>query len=320
MQAIRVHSHGGPESLALDEVATPEPGPGQVLIQVTAAGVNFVEIYQRKGVYAMSLPAILGGEGAGTVVALGDGVTEVGVGDRVGSTEIRGSYAQYALADARRVVPLPDSVSDEVGAAVLLQGMTAHYLLHDSYPVRAGDTVLVHAAAGGVGLLLTQMAHRLGARVIATTSTAEKAELARLAGADELLSYEDVPDKVRELTGGTGVAAVYDGVGTATFDASLASLRLRGSMVLYGQSSGPVPPFDLQRLNSGGSLFVSRPTLAHFITTQEELRRRAGDLFGWIGDGSLHVDISHRYPLAEAARAHEDLAARRTTGKVLLIP
>lgn len=304
----------------MSQIDTPEPGPGQVLVQLTAAGVNFVDTYFRTGLYPRPVPYTPGGEGAGTVIAVGEGVETPQVGDRVAATEFVGSYAQFALAPADRVVPVPDGISDEVAAAALLQGMTAHYLLHDSYAVRPGDTVLVHAAAGGMGLLLTQLATKLGARVIGTVSTSEKEKLARQAGAVEVIGYDEVAARVRELTGGEGVPAVYDGVGRDTFDASLASLRPHGTLVLYGYASGPVPPFDLNRLQLGGSLFVTRPTLAHFVASREELVRRAGDVFGWVAGGSLSVAIGGRYALADARRAHEDLEARRTTGKLLLVP
>jgi NADPH:quinone reductase len=320
MKAIQVREHGGPEVLTFTEVDRPEPGPGQVLVEVSAVGVNFIEVYHRTGLYPMPLPMIPGGEGAGRIVAVGDGVDAARIGQRIVTTNLMGGYAEYALAPADRVIPIPDPVSDEVAAAVLLQGLTAHYLAFDCYPVRAGDTVLVHAAAGGVGLLLTQVATKLGGRVVGTVSTPEKEKLARDAGAAHVIGYADVPDEVRKLTGGQGVPAVYDGVGQATFDGSLASLRPRGILVLFGQSSGPVPPFDLGRLATGGSLVVTRPTLAHFIATPDELTRRVRDVFGWVADGSVTVHIGHRYPLAEAARAHEDLQARRTTGKLLLIP
>ena len=252
--------------------------------------------------------------------AVGSGVDPELVGRRVVTSSLASGYAEYALAPADRVVPVPEALSDEVAAAVFLQGLTAHYLTHDCYPVQAGDTVLVHAAAGGVGLLLTQLATKLGARVIGTVSTPEKEKLARAAGAAYVLGYDNIAEEVRALTDGAGVPAVYDGVGQATFEASLASLRPRGILVLYGQSSGPVPPFDLGRLSTLGSLSITRPTLAHFVTTPEELSRRASDVFGRVADGTLTVHIGGRYPLAEAGRAHEDLQARRTTGKLLLIP
>jgi NADPH:quinone reductase len=320
VKAIQVREHGGPEVLTPTEVPEPQPGPGQVLVEVAAAGINFIDVYHRTGLYPMPLPLVPGAEGAGRVVAVGDGVDPALVGERVVSTNLMGAYAGYALAPADRVVPVPDPLSDEVAAAVLLQGLTAHYLVHDCYPVRPGDTVVVHAAAGGVGLLLTQMATRLGGRVVGTVSTPEKEKLARDAGAAHVLGYDGFAEEVRRLTDGVGVPAVYDGVGQSTFDASLASLRPRGIMVLYGQSSGPVPPFDLGRLATSGSLVITRPTLAHFVATREELTGRVADLLGAVADGSLTVHVGGRYPLAEAARAHEDLQARRTTGKLLLIP
>ena len=320
MQAIQVQQHGGPEVLTPVELDRPDPGPGEVLIELAAVGVNFIDCYHRTGLYPSALPFIPGSEGAGRVVAVGPDVDTVRVGDRVVSTSVAGGYAQYALAPAATVVAIPESLSDELAAAVLLQGMTAHYLLFDSYPVKAGDTVVVHAAAGGVGLLLTQLATKLGARVIGTVSTPEKEKLARDAGAVHVIGYDAVTEEVRQLTGGEGVPVVYDNVGQATFDASLASLRPHGVLVLYGQSSGPVPPFDPGRLARGGSLYLTRPTLAHFIASRADLTRRAADIFGWVVDGSLSVHIGHRYPLAEAARAHEELQSRRTTGKVLLIP
>jgi len=321
MRAIQIKALGGPEVLALTDLPTPEPGPGQVRVRLAGTGVNFIEIYQRTGVYPMTLPYVPGGEGAGTVSAVGPDVTGVAVGDRVASTNLLGAYAEEALVAADRVLSIPDGVDTETAAAAMLQGMTAHYLLQDSYPVEEGDTVLVHAAAGGMGLLLTQLATRLGATVIGTVSTVEKEELAREAGAAHVIRYTEteVAPEVRRLTDGEGVAVVYDGVGKDTFDASLASLRLRGSMVLYGAASGPVPPFDPQRLQAAGSVFLTRPTLVHHIVTTQELRRRGTDLFGWIQNG-LSIRIHDRYPLAEAARAHTDLASRRTTGKLLLVP
>jgi NADPH:quinone reductase len=320
MHAIQVQELGGPEVLKLVDVEDPSPGPDEVLVEIAAAGINFIEVYHRTGLYPMPLPFVPGSEGAGRVVAVGSEVTSVRVGDRVASGVFTGSYAQYALAPAEQVVPIPESLSDEQVAAALLQGVTAHYLVYDSYRVQAGDTVLVHAAAGGVGLLLTQLATKLGARVIGTVSTPEKEKLARDAGAAHVIGYANVVEDVRRLTDGQGVPAVYDSVGKDTFDASLDCLRPRGVLVLFGQSSGLVPPFNLSRLALGGSLYVTRPTLAHFVATREELLRRAGDVLGRVADGSLTVHIGHRYPLAEAATAHEDLQARRTTGKLLLIP
>ncbi len=320
MRAVRVHATGGPDAMVVEEVPDPVPGPGEVLVRLAAAGVNYVDTYHRTGHYTRPLPFTLGSEGAGEVVAVGDGVTSVRTGEHVASTNLAGAYAQLATAVADRVVPVPDGVDDESAAASLLQGMTAHYLLHDSYPANPGDTVLVTAAAGGMGLLLTQLATRMGVRVLGTTSTPEKAALARAAGAAEVFDYEDLAAKVREATGGEGVAAVYDGVGRDTFDAALASIRPHGVLVSYGSASGGVAPFDLARLAPAGSLYVTRPTLQTFIATPGELARRAGDVLGWVADGVLDIRVGGRYPLADAARAHEDLEARRTTGKLLLMP
>jgi NADPH2:quinone reductase len=322
MRAIQVNSYGGPEALQVVDVDASQPGPGQVLVDVAASGVNYIDTYQRSGIYQVPLPLVLGLEGAGTVAAVGTGVTHIAIGDRVAWAAAQGSYAERVLVDAERAIPVPDGVPDDVAAAVPLQGMTAHYLAASTYPVQAGDTVIVHAAAGGVGLLLTQMVRMRGGRVIATVSTDEKAALARGAGADEVVRYDqvDFAAEARRLTGGRGVAAVYDGVGRTTFDASLSTLRPRGTMVLYGASSGPVPPVDPQRLNSGGSLFLTRPSLGHYTATRAELLDRARDVFGWIAAGKLDVRIGGRYPLAEAGRAHEDLQGRRTTGKLLLVP
>ncbi len=320
MRAIRVTETGEPEVLRIAELATPEPGPGQVLVRVEAAGVNFVDTYRRGGLYPVPLPHTPGTEGAGTVAALGTGVDTVAVGDRVASVDMVGAYAEYALAPADRLVPVPDNVTTRQAAAVLLQGITAHYLVNDSFPVRVGDPVLVHAAAGGVGLLLTQLAKAAGGQVIATTSTPEKAELARAAGADEVLGYDGFAAQVRKLTGGEGVAAVYDGIGATTFEESLASLRVRGTLVVYGYASGRPPLFDIDRLQHLGSLYVTRPTMGHFIRTREELLARAGALLAAVGDGALSVRVHEAYPLADAHRAHRDIASRGTTGKLLLIP
>jgi NADPH2:quinone reductase len=321
MDAIVVREFGGPEVLVAAEVPLPEPGPGQVRVALAATGVNFVEVYHREGRVDRPLPFIPGTEGAGTVSAVGAGVDGVRVGDRVASVDLAGSYAAEALVAADRVVALPAGLDAEFAAAALLQGLTAHYLLHDSYAVRPGDTVLVHAAAGGMGLLLTQLVSRLGATVIGTVSTSDKERLAREAGAAEVIRYteRDIVEEVRRITGGAGVAAVYDGVGRDTFDASLDSLRPRGTLVLYGAASGRVPPFDPQRLEPAGSVFLTRPTLRHHIVERSELDRRASDLFGWIAAG-LAVRVHERYPLGEARRAHEDLQSRRTTGKLLLVP
>ena len=324
MRVIEVESRGGPEVLSLAERPAPQPGPGQIVAEVAAAGVNYMDIYQREGVggYRPPLPFVTGGEGAGTVVAVGEGVTAPTVGERVAWVG-PGSYAEQVVLPADRVVPVPAAVSTEVAAAAILQGMTAHYLVSSTYPVRPGDVTVVHAAAGGVGLLLTQMVKRHGGIVVATCSggqDGEKYRLAREAGADHVAGYDRFRAVVGEVTGGAGAHVVYDGVGQATFDDSLAALRPRGMLVVYGAASGQVPPFDIQRLNSGGSLFATRPTLVHYIADVAELRWRAREVFGWIAGGELEVRVGGRYPLADAARAQQDLAARRTTGKLLLIP
>jgi NADPH:quinone reductase len=324
MRVIEIERHGGPEVLNLAEHKAPQPGPGQVVAEVAAAGVNYMDIYQREGIgnYRRPTPFVTGGEGAGTIIAVGEGVTGLAIGDRV-AWVAPGSYAEQAVLPADQVVPVPDGISTEVAAASILQGMTAHYLVTDTYPVQAGDVAVVHAAAGGVGLLLTQMVKRRGGVVVATTSGGEggeKAGLARSAGADHVTGYDGFRDVVAEVTGGAGAHVVYDGVGKDTFDDSLAALRPRGTMVIYGAASGQVPPFDVQRLNSGGSLFLTRPTLGHYTADAEGLRWRAGEVFGWITRGELDVRIGGRYPLADAAQAHQDLSARRTTGKLLLIP
>ena len=318
MRAVQMREYGGPDVLIPAEVPTPEPGPGQVRLDLEATGVNFVETYQRAGRYRVPLPFVPGDERAGTVSAVGPGVEGVGIGDRVVSLDLRGSYATQAVVAADRVVPVPADIPLETAAAAFLQGLTAHYLLFDTYPVKPGDTVLVHAAAGGMGLLLTQVATRLGARVIGTASTPDKATLARKAGAVEVVPYADAARAVADLTGGEGVPAVYDGVGRDTFDTSMSVLRRRGLLVLYGAASGAVPPFDPMRLHAG-SVFLTRPALGDHVVTPADLRRRAADLFGWLADG-VTVRVHERYPLAEAARAHADLEARRTTGKLLLVP
>ncbi|MGI8591273.1 MAG: quinone oxidoreductase family protein [Nakamurella sp.] len=320
-KAIRVTEIGGPEVLRVGEIDLPAPGSGQATVKVTAAGVNFIDIYRRSGVYPVPLPHIPGTEGAGVIDAVGEGVTDVAVGDRVAWSDVAGSYAGAVTAQADRLVPVPADVNDQQAAALPLQGMTAHYLAGDSYRIRPGDSVLIHAGAGGVGLLLTQIAKIRGARVITTVSTAAKAQLSEQAGADDvLIGYDDIPHRIRELTGGAGVQAVYDGVGKDTFDESLDSLARRGFLVLFGGSSGQVPPVDPQRLNRGGSLSLTRPTLADFVTTRAELLARAAELFEWVGQGRLTVHIGGTYPLPDAGRAHEDLAGRRTTGKLLLLP
>jgi NADPH2:quinone reductase len=320
MRAVRVERNGGPEVLTVREIDPPKPEPGEVVIDVAASGVNFADVYQRTGLYQVPLPFTLGQEGAGTVSAVGADVRGVAIGDRVGWTSVNGSYAEQAAVPADRVVPLPDGVDPETAAAVLLQGMTAQYLVRSTYPVRPGDDVLVHAAAGGVGLLLTQIVKHLGGRVIGTASTPEKAERARAAGADLVVGYDDVVDAVSEFTDGDGVAVAYDGVGAATFDASLASLRVRGYLVTFGNASGPVPAFEPLRLMQAGSVFVTRPTLVHYLRDRAELLERAEEVLGWVADGTIDVLVSGRYGLDEAARAHEELEARRTTGKLLIVP
>ena len=322
MRVIVGERWGGPEVLRVAEQEAPRPGPGQVVVEVAAVGVNYMDIYQREGVgtYRAEPPYVPGGEGAGTVTAVGEGVASLALGDRVAWAGPGSSYAEEVALPAQRAVRVPDGLSLQVAAAVMLQGMTAHYLSASTYPVREGDVAVVHASAGGVGLLLTQMVKRRGGVVVGTTSTGEKAELALGAGADHVIRYDRFRAVVDQVTDGAGAHVVYDGVGQATFDDSLAALRTRGVMVLYGASSGQVPPFDPQRLNAGGSLFLTRPTLVHYIADTEELRWRAGEIFDWIAKGELDVRIGGTYPLADAARAQEDLAARRTTGKLLLLP
>ncbi len=321
MRAVRAETHGGPEVLVAAEVPDPEPGPGEVLVAVAAAGVNYIDTYMREGIYSTPLPLVPGIEGAGTVRALGPDVEGVAVGDRVAFSDATGSYAELVAVRAARLVAVPDGTDLETAATVLLQGMTAHYLVHDTHPVAPGETVLVHAGAGGMGLLLCQMARAAGATVIATTSSDEKDALARDAGAHETLRYsDDLADRVRALTDGEGVAAVYDGVGASTFDASLASLRVRGVLALYGAASGPVPPVDPQRLNSGGSLYLTRPSLGWHVRTSAELAARADAVFTAVAAGDLRVRVGGRYALDDAATAHRDLQSRRTTGKLLLLP
>jgi NADPH2:quinone reductase len=322
MRAIVVERLGGPEVLIPGERPDPAAGPGQVVVRVAAAGVNFRDIYERTGIggYATRVPYVPGTEGAGTVVTVGPSVTGLAAGDTVAWSDTPGSYAQLIAVPARRAVPVPPGVPAKVAAASFLQGLTAHYLCRSTFPVQEGSVAVVHAAAGGVGLLLTQMIKRLGGVVVATTSGGRKAELARAAGADHVVGYSEFAAAAREVTGGRGADVVYDGVGAATFDDSLRALRPRGMMALYGAASGPVPPLDPQRLNASGSLFLTRPTLLHYVADRDELLWRAGDLFSWIAAGELDVRVGGEYPLADAARAHEDLAARRTTGKLLLIP
>ena len=322
MKAIRVSRTGGPEVLELEELPDPRPGPGEALLRLEAIGVNFVEIYHRKGLYSSSPPFTPGTEGAGRVVAVGEGITSVRVGDRVASVNLLGSYAELACAPADRLVQLPEKVDTRTGAALLLQGLTAHYLATSTYPLSQGVWCLIHAAAGGVGLLLAQIARIRGARIIGTVSTEQKAELARKAGADEVILYteQDFVAQVRRITGGRGVSVVYDSVGKTTFDGSLSCLAPRGMLVLFGQSSGPVSAFDPQLLNSKGSLFLTRPTINHYVATTEELRSRAADLFEWVKTGALEVRVDRSYPLGDAAAAHRALESRSTTGKVLLVP
>jgi NADPH2:quinone reductase len=322
MKAIQIHSTGGPEVLQLAELPIPEPGPGEVLVRIEAIGVNFIEIYFRKGVYKAALPLIPGSEAAGTVEELGPGVTGFAAGDAVASTSMIGSYAEYALVPAVQLVKIPEGLSMEHAAAAMLQGMTAHYLSHSTFPLKAGDTALVHAGAGGVGLLLTQMAARMGARVITTVSTKAKAEISRKAGASDVIlySHQSFEAEVKRLTGGKGVDVVYDSVGKETFEQSLNCLRPRGMLVLFGASSGSIPPFDLFRLSSKGSLFVTRPGLAHHIATRAELEQRAGDVLGWAVKGDLKLRTEHTYSLANAALAQIDMESRSTTGKILLMP
>ncbi|HXQ29608.1 MAG TPA: quinone oxidoreductase [Gemmatimonadales bacterium] len=321
MKAVRVHQVGGPEALRYEEAPDPAPGSGEALVRVAAAGVNFIDVYQRMGRYPLAMPFTVGQEASGTVAATGPGVTSVAVGDRVAYAGANGAYAQFAVVNAERLVPVPPSVDLDQAAAVMLQGMTAHYLTTSTYPLKSGDTCVVHAAAGGVGLLLCQLAKRLRARVIATVSTATKAELARGAGADDVIIYteRDFVPAVRQLVP-RGVDVVYDSVGRTTFLGGFDCLRPRGMLVLFGQSSGPVELFDPQLLNRKGSLFLTRPTLGHYIETRAELLQRAGDVLDWVRTGALHARVGGRYTLAEAAQAHRDLEARRTTGKLLLIP
>jgi NADPH2:quinone reductase len=322
MKAIRIHAFGGPEVYRYEEVPDPAPGAGQALIAIEAVGVNFIEVYQRTGLYPVALPATPGSEAAGTVVAVGPGATEFRAGDCVAWQGGSGAYAERATVPAERIVRLPEDVSTKQGAAVMLQGMTAHYLACSTYSLEPGDACLVHAAAGGVGLLLCQIAKRRGARVIGTVSTPQKAALAREAGADEAILYleRDFETEVKRLTGGAGVQVVYDSVGRATFEQSLRCLAPRGMMVLFGQSSGPVGAFDPQVLNQRGSIFLTRPMLGHYTATRTELLARANEVLGWVRDGTLRLRIEREFPLSQAAEAHRQLQGRATTGKLLLIP
>ena len=323
MKAIRVNEYGGPEGLGYEDVPDPEPGQGEALVRLAASGVNFIDVYQRTGVYPVEPPFIAGQEGAGEVEAVGDGVDDVAPGDYVAFAGVQGAYAEYVVAPVEKLVPFNVTyVEARMAAAVMLQGMTAHYLTHSTFPVEEGQSVLVHAAAGGVGLLLCQLAKMRGATVIGTAGTEEKAQLARGAGADEVILYteQDFVEETERITDGEGVHVVYDSVGKDTFDGGLDCLRPRGCMVLFGGSSGQVPPVDLQILNAKGSLFVTRPKLADYTATREELLWRAESLFTWIGQGNLDVRIGGSYKLSEADAAHRDLEGRNTTGKLILIP
>ena len=322
MKAIRVHAPGGPEVLRYEEVPHPAAGAGQALVKIEAAGVNYIDVYKRTGLYKVATPFTPGQEAAGVVVAVGPGVSDVRVGDRVAYTGALGAYAEYQVVPADRVVVLPEGIGAKQGAAAMLQGMTAHYLASTTYALKPGDTCLVHAAAGGVGLLLCQIAKLRGARVIGTVSTEEKATLAREAGADDMIIYteQDFEAEVKRLTSGAGLQVVYDSVGKTTFEKGLNCLARRGMMVLFGQSSGPVGPLDPQVLNQKGSLFLTRPSLVHYVTTRAELVARAGEVLEWARSGKLTLRIGAEFPLAQAAEAHRQLAARRTTGKVLLVP
>ena len=322
MKAIRVHQTGGADALQIDDIATPEPGSGEALLRIEASGVNFIDIYHRTGLYPQKTPFTLGREAAGVVESVGEDVSGVRPGDRVAYAMTAGAYAEMAVVPAWKLVPVPDGVSSSLAAAIMLQGMTAHYLSHATFPIEAGHRVLVHAAAGGVGLLLTQMAKRRGAQVFGTVSTEAKAEAAKGAGVDVVIRYteEDFEAAVREATGGEGLHAVYDSVGQTTFEKSLRCLRPRGVLALYGQSSGPVPPFDLAKLGAGGSLFVTRPTLGHYMLDRDELIERAGTVVGWVERGELDVAIDRELPLAEAPEAHRLLEGRKTSGKLILKP
>jgi NADPH2:quinone reductase len=322
MKAIRIHQHGGPEQLSYDEIALPEPGAGEAQLRIAASGVNYIDVYHRTGLYPLALPCTLGVEAAGVVTALGAGVDDLRVGDPVAYVGSPGAYAEYAVVPAARLVPVPAGLDMPQAVAALLQGMTAHFLSHTTYPIQPGDLVLVHAAAGGVGLLLVQLAKQRGARVFGTVSTEEKAALARAAGADEVILYTqaDFESEVKRLTDGRGVHVVYDSVGKTTFDKSLNSLRPRGYMVLFGQSSGPVPPLDPAILNAKGSLFLTRPSLFHYIAARDELLGHAGAVFSAIAAGELKLRVEHTFALADAAEAHRQLESRTTTGKLLLIP
>lgn len=323
MQAIRILHPGGPEALTLQDLPTPAPGPGEALIRIEASGVNFIDVYFREGRYPAPLPYTLGQEAAGTIVALGEGAPlDFKVGDRVAWCSVPGTYAQLAVTPVEKLISIPEGVSSQQAAAAMLQGMTAHYLAHSTYTIRPGDEILIHAGAGGVGLLLTQIAKSLGARVFTTVSNEEKAELSHEAGADEVILYtqQDFADSIKKLVSGAGLHVVYDSVGKTTFEKSLSVLRPRGTLVLFGGSSGAVPPFDLIELSQRGSLYVTRPTLKDYTATRQELEQRAGDVLSAVALGELQLRIEHIYPLIDAAHAHRDLEGRKTTGKLLLIP
>ena len=322
MKAIQIKQTGGPEVMELADLPAPQPKPNEAVVRILAAGVNFIDVYNREGRYKAPLPFVLGQEGAGVVSAIGSEVRDVAVGDRVAYTNVLGSYAEYAAVPADRLVKIPDGVSEREAAAAMLQGITAQYLVHDTYPLNKGETALIHAAAGGVGLLLVQMAHNIGARVIGTVSTEEKAKLAREAGAEEIIFYtqSDFEAETKRLTGGKGVDVVYDSVGKATFEKGLNVLRPRGMMALFGGSSGAVAPFDPLTLTQKGSLYLTRPSIGHYIITRQELQQRAGAVFGMIREKKLKLRIEHVYPLQQAVQAHRDLEGRKTTGKLLLIP
>jgi NADPH:quinone reductase len=322
MKAIQIKQTGGPEVMELVDLPVPQPKANEAVVKIAAAGVNFIDVYTREGRYKAALPLVLGQEGAGTVIAVGTDVRDIAVGDRVAYTSVMGSYAEYAAVPADRLVKIPSGVSERDAAAAILQGMTAHYVSHDTHPLKKGETALIHAAAGGVGLLLVQMAHNIGARVIATVSTEEKAALAREAGADDVILYTqaDFETETKRLTDGKGVDVVYDSVGKTTFDKGLNLLRPRGMMVLFGGSSGAVAPIDPLVLMQKGSIYLTRPTLNNYVATSKELQERAGAVFGMIRDGKLKLRIEHVYPLADAQKAHRDLEGRKTTGKLVLIP
>ena len=322
MKAVRIHAPGGPDALRFEDVSEPKPQAGEAVVKVDAAGLNYIDVYFRTGQYKTQLPATLGMEAGGTVTAVGEGVRDVKVGDTVAYTGVPGAYAEFATVPAQRLFPLPSGLTTKQGAAMMLQGMTAHYLACSTYPLKSGDTCLVHAAAGGVGLLLCQIAKLRGARVIGTVSTEEKAKLAREAGAADVILYtkQDFEAEVKRITGGKLCQVVYDAVGKDTFDKSLGCLATRGMLALYGQSSGPIGTFDPQILNAKGSLFLTRPSLVHYTATREEMLQRAGELAGWIRDGKLKLRVEFEFPLKDAAEAHRALEGRKTTGKVLLVP